>query len=138
MWSEQVQKETIADSLFSLLPAESLDLNVLRQFEDVTTGASDLLVELIDLYLSDAQERFYFMHSALAAQNYALLRDHAHCLRGSSGTLGVMQIARVCGAIEHLPFSQLVIEAAQLLDLLVEEFSKVRLVLVEEQRRLTK
>src|SRR6185295_17681797 len=101
--------------LFSLLPAEILDLNVLRQFEELANDESrDLLIELIDLYLNDAQERFYLMHSALAGQNYALLKSQAHCLRGSSGTLGAMQIARVCGAIEHLPLSQLVLEAAQL------------------------
>lgn len=139
MWSEQIKTETISDSLFSLLPAETLDLNVLRQFEELGTDESqDLLIELIDLYLNDAQERFYLMHSALAGQDYALLRRHAHSLRGSSGTLGVMQLARVCGAIEHLPLSQLVLEAGQLLDSLAEEFSKVRPVLLAEQRRLTK
>ena len=113
-----------------------VDLTVLSNYENLQVdGEPNLIVELIDLYLHDAQQRVAVMWESLAESNWASLKREAHTLRGSSGNLGALQTALICDEIEGLesrdPFAM---EA--LLACLERELEQViNIFLAERQRR---
>ena len=63
-------------------------------------GEPDLVAELIDLYLGDSPQWVEAMRAAAAADDPAALKRAAHTLKGSSGSLGVRQVAETCGLLE--------------------------------------
>ena len=117
---------------------ETLDVEVLKALERVKTDDGlDLLVELIDLYLEDTPQRIMAIRSAAAEKNWVQLKRAAHTVKGSSGTLGLRQVARVCQELEEAssPGSTEGVEA--LVQLLEYKFLKARQALAaERQRRL--
>lgn len=77
----------------------SVDLAVLRSFDDLQLeDDSDFVVELIDLFLSDAPKRLAAMRDSTARGQ--TIKSAAHCLRGSSGNLGALKLASICESIE--------------------------------------
>ena len=79
----------------------TVDLEVLRTFDDLQLNdGSDLVVDLIDLFLKDAPERVAVMRE-LPAQRQ-LIKQAAHSLRGSSGNLGAPRLASICEQIERI------------------------------------
>lgn len=77
----------------------SVNFAVLRGFDDVQPDdGSDLVVELIELFLDDAPRRMAIMRAS-TAQRHAIKRA-AHSLRGSSGNLGALKLASICESIE--------------------------------------
>ncbi len=79
----------------------TVDLEVLRTFDDLQLDdGSDLVVDLIDLFLKDAPERVAVMR-AVPAQRQSIKRA-AHSLRGSSGNLGAPRLASICEQIERI------------------------------------
>src|SRR5438876_4156014 len=63
-------------------------------------GEADLVVELIDLYLGDAPQWVEAIRTAAAENDATVLKRVAHTLKGSSGSLGIRQVAEVCGMLE--------------------------------------
>src|SRR6185295_2688339 len=101
---------------------ESIDLSVLTGFAEWQGDEeSDLVVELIDLYLTDSSRRLADMRQALATSDNTLLARAAHSLRGSSGTLGAWRVAESCEALERLDFDVAFAEVAVVLDRLDQE-----------------
>jgi histidine phosphotransfer protein HptB len=87
----------------SSLPASRavLDFEVLSSFEQVKSDdGSDILIELIDLYLRSAPRRLLTIRKAAAENDWASLKREVHTLKGSSSTLGLRQIAKTCQEIE--------------------------------------
>jgi HPt (histidine-containing phosphotransfer) domain-containing protein len=79
-----------------------LDFEVLKAFEKVKSeDGSDIVVELIDLYLNSTPQRIQQIKLASAATDWILLERAAHTLKGSSSTLGLHPIARVCQELEN-------------------------------------
>lgn len=116
---------------------EPIDLSVLTSFaESQGDEESDLVVELIDLYLTDSSRRLADMRQALATSDELLLARAAHSLRGSSGTLGAWQVAESCEALERLASDLAFAEVAFVLERLDQELTSVRDVfLVARQER---
>jgi len=116
----------------------SVDLAVLASYETVRLdGEPDLIVELIDLYLEDAPRRVAVMRESLAKRNWPSVKRAAHSLRGSSGNLGVLQIALICDEIEGIESGDPFPSIAALLSCLEQELEQVlQVFLAERQRRL--
>jgi HPt (histidine-containing phosphotransfer) domain-containing protein len=132
--------EPIANFASSPAPGEtceSVDLAVLTSFEVAQTdGAPDIVVELIDLYLEDAPRRLAALEEAVELRDESSLRLTAHCLRGSSGSIGAPRMALICTEVEQMESENLLPNARKLVDGLVLEFERVReLFLIERQRR---
>ena len=114
---------------------ESIDLSVLISFADSQGEEdSDLVVELIDLYLTDSSRRVADMRQALAGSDEALLARAAHALRGSSGTLGAWQVAESCEELERLAFELSFADVTLVLERLDRELTSVQQVFLRARR----
>lgn len=82
---------------------EPVDLAVLAGYESIQLeGETDLVVQLIDLFVDEVPRRVRAMRDSVASRNPVVLKSAAHTLRGSSGSLGALQVARLCEEIEGL------------------------------------
>ena len=118
--------------------SDAVDMAVLTSFEEAQgEGEPDLVVELIDLYLEDTPHRVAAMREAMAKTDGQSLERAAHCLKGSSASLGAGQVAVLCEELEQIArdFSFQAVEVV--VTRLEHEFERVRQTfLAERQRRL--
>jgi HPt (histidine-containing phosphotransfer) domain-containing protein len=113
-----------------------VDLRVLLSFEELRqANETDLVVDLIDLYLQDAPVKINAIQRAIERADAESLRQAAHSLKGSSGTLGVCQLASLCEELECLADAGLDPGANAMLHRLEEEFVRVQEVLISELHR---
>ena len=114
--------------------SDMLDFQVLRAFAKVKSDdGSDVVIELIDLYLQGTAQRIITMRNAANAAEWELLKRTAHTLKGSSSTLGLRQMARICQDIEASLSS--CADVHRLLSLLESKFVEVKPVLIRERNR---
>jgi HPt (histidine-containing phosphotransfer) domain-containing protein len=112
-----------------------LDLDVLKAFERVKSDdGSDILIELIDLYLQGASERISAMRDAADERDWGLLRRNAHTLKGSSSTIGLRQIATTCQDLEEAASSSTG-DVNTLMSLLKSRFLEAKPMLIAERNR---
>ncbi|HEV7745517.1 MAG TPA: Hpt domain-containing protein [Pyrinomonadaceae bacterium] len=117
---------------------EPIDISVLTSFaESQGDEESDLVVELIDLYLTDSSRRLADMRQGLATSDESLLARAAHALRGSSGTLGAWQLAESCEELERLAFDLAFAEVALVLERLDRELTSVQQVFLTTRQLRT-
>jgi HPt (histidine-containing phosphotransfer) domain-containing protein len=81
---------------------EAVELDVLRSLAGAQVeGEPDLVIELIDLYAEDSPRRLDTIRGALAAGDLEALRRAAHCLKGSSASLGARLVKMLCEKLER-------------------------------------
>src|SRR5260370_13798853 len=81
---------------------DMLDFEVLKAFEKVKSDdGSDILIELIDLYLQGTSQRIIAMRKAADEGEWTLLKRAAHTLKATSSTLGLRQMAKICQHLEE-------------------------------------
>ena len=117
---------------------QTVDLAILASFDEAQEeGDPDFVVELIDLYLEEVPRFFSSIRDGLANQDWLSAKRAAHSLRGSSSNLGILQIALIAGSLEHLTVDRDA-SAAELLQGLEDEFTRVEeILLAERQRRMS-
>ena len=112
-----------------------LDLEVLKAFEKIKSDdGSDIVIELIDLYLQGTSERISVMRDAADERDWDLLRRNAHALKGSSSTLGLRQIARTCQDLEEVSSSSTA-DVNAFLSGLKSRFLEAKPMLIAERNR---
>ena len=115
---------------------EALDETVLAALAEAQEeGEPDLIVELIDLYLDDAPQWTAAIRAAITEPDAIALKRAAHTLKGSSGSMGVRQVAEVCRLMEQMECGALVATGEVLLELLDREFERARAALMSERDR---
>lgn len=115
--------------------SDMLDFQVLRAFAKVKSDdGSDVVIELIDLYLHATAQRIITMRNAANAAEWELLKRTAHTLKGSSSTLGLRQMAKICQDMEEASLSSCA-DVHRLLSLLESKFVEVKPVLIRERNR---
>jgi HPt (histidine-containing phosphotransfer) domain-containing protein len=116
----------------------AVDLEVLNAFEELQSDdGSDLIVELIDLYLLDAPQRVRQISEASVAAEWIVLKRTAHNLKGSSGSLGLRKVAETCQRLEQMDGQDSPQTVAALVQLLEYEAAMASAELVAvRQRRL--
>ena len=117
---------------------QTVDLAILASFDEAQEqGEPDFVVELIDLYLDEAPRFFSSIREGLANDDWLSAKRAAHSLRGSSSNLGILQLALIADALEHLTSTQDA-SAAGLLQGLEDEITRVeKILLAERQRRMS-
>ena len=116
---------------------QTVDLAILASFgEAQEQGEPDFVVELIDLYLEGAPRFFNSIRDGLANNDWLSAKRAAHSLRGSSSNLGIVQMSLIAGALEQLTTNQDA-SAAELLQGLEDEFTRVEEILLAERQRRT-
>lgn len=115
--------------------SDMLDFAALKAFEKVKSDdGSDILIELIDLYLEGTSQRIIAMRKAADEGEWTALKRTAHTLKGSSSTLGLTQIAKICQDVE-VASSHSTNDVHQLISLLESNFLDVKPVLIAERDR---
>ena len=112
-----------------------LDLEVLKAFEKVKSDdGSDILIELIDLYLQATSERISAMRDAADERDWDLLKRNAHALKGSSSTIGLRQIAKTCQDLEEVSSSS-TDDVNTFISVLNSRFLEAKPMLIAERNR---
>lgn len=104
----------------------------IRRLQD--DGASDLLHELVGLFLRDGGPRIATMREAFEQNDDQTLARTAHALRGSCGNIGATIMETLCGRIEEHSRSHELSAVGPLLDDLEKEFERARDALENELR----
>src|ERR1700730_15281911 len=113
----------------------TVDLSVLTNFDDAQLdGEPDLIVELIDLYLEEASKLLAVMREAVSKKDALPIKQAAHSLRGSSGNLGILQMALMCRELEQM-ISDDIFPIELLVNKMEQELIQVRQILLEERQR---
>jgi HPt (histidine-containing phosphotransfer) domain-containing protein len=112
-----------------------LNINVLKAFEKVKSDdGSNLVIELIDIYLAHTPQRIEEMRNASANEEWPVLKRLAHTLKGSSSTLGLHGVADACRQLES--FSRTSGTALhKLLATLDSQFAEAQEALIAERER---
>lgn len=111
---------------------EAVDFSVMASFED-EDDESDIVVELIDLFLDDVPQKLERMRDAEVFKNVVSLRGVAHGLKGSSASLGADYMATLCNEVESSAGNLSDHDMNTLLTRLDFEFERVRLALSAER-----
>src|SRR5260370_42493877 len=115
---------------------EALDIEALTAWEKVKTDdGSNLVVDLIELYLQSTPPRILAIRNAAAEKEWVALKHAAHTLKGSSSTLGLRQVAKVCEELEEASSTSCTDGLEALVQLLVYKFIKAQQSLAAERRR---
>jgi HPt (histidine-containing phosphotransfer) domain-containing protein len=87
----------------ALITRDAVDLDTLNAFEDLQSDdSSDLVVELIDLYVEELPQLVTEISRAAIETEWASLKRAAHTLKGSSALLGIRHVAETCEKIERI------------------------------------
>ena len=118
--------------------SDAVDMKLLKAFEELQSDdGSDLIVELIDLYLKDAPQRMLAIREAALANEWVLLKRAVHNLKGSSASLGVRLVAETCIKLEGIECEHSTEGVGKLLQQMDDEFARAsEALLSERQRRL--
>jgi len=136
---ERTFMENSETNVTPLISAEAVDMSVLKAFEEMHSDEeSDLIVELIDLYLEDAPARLKEIRDAVAENDASLLKRATHSLKGSSSSIGVLQVAEICKKLEQMDCQESPRQVEAIAQLLDYKFAKASEELeAERQRRLS-
>ena len=96
-------------------------------------GEPDILEELIELFLEEAPPQLVAMREAIEVGDARTVEHLAHTLKGSSGNMGAVRMAPICGELEEAGASAELVRAQGLLEELEVEFGRVRLALEAER-----
>ena len=80
---------------------EVLDASVIQGLREL--GGEDdpgLLLELVQLFLSDAPQRMREIESGLAQGDWKLLERAAHTLKSASANIGALGLSAICRELE--------------------------------------
>ena len=128
----------LAPASASEITSDAVDMDVLNAFEELQSDdGSDLIVELIDLYVLDAAQRVSQIREASVETESVLLKRAAHNLKGSSSNLGVCKVAELCERLERMERNDSPQKLAEVVQLLEYESARAGAALAAvRQRRL--
>jgi CheY-like chemotaxis protein len=108
-------------------PEEAVDGSILALLRDLQReGQPDILAEVIAVYLRDTPRRLTALHEGVACADAEAVRRAAHSLKGSSGQIGAVQVARLCADLEYQVGTTDWMGATETLRHLDEAFGRVR------------
>ncbi|MDQ6785330.1 MAG: response regulator [Acidobacteriota bacterium] len=112
---------------------QSVDLSVLDGFRDLQQpNEPDLITELIDLFLEDAERRITTLKESITNQETAEINEQAHGIKGSSSNIGAKHLAKLSEKLEKpgLDITQMKILILEIED----EFQEVSRILSDARR----
>jgi signal transduction histidine kinase/CheY-like chemotaxis protein len=128
--SKPVKPAALEGALRRCLPAtvgtRALDPAGLAEFVEVAGTDTALRDELIETFLSDADDRIVAMRAAAAAGARDTLGKTAHALKGSSASLGARGVATLAGKLEADAGTLAPAEATALIEAIAREIERVR------------
>lgn len=105
---EPSPKATPSPGVVAEPPADSstkviIDSEMLRQLRELDDDDThEFSRDLVHGYFKQAETTFSEMDAAFVARDLEQLSHHGHFLKGSSATLGIIQVQGICEKIQHL------------------------------------
>ncbi len=90
---------------------------------------AELDTELITIFLEDTDSLLATLRHALANNDAVTIFQACHTLKSSSAQLGALYLSRLCQSLEMVGRSEVLTEAADMLDEIEAEFERVRVAL---------
>jgi two-component system, sensor histidine kinase and response regulator len=114
-------------------PIGSVDYSKLEGLRELQQeGESDILCELLELFLTDVPPRLVALREAVQSGDARSVERVAHALKGSCGNMGALRMEPLCTELEEIGRSEDLAAAPELISRLEEEFGQVRAVFEEE------
>ncbi len=114
----------------------AMELAVPASLEETSaTPQPTMVVELIDLFVTDAPAKLESMRTAIARSDARILRRTAQSLRGISSYVGADRLADLCGEVEEIATHTIATGATTLICMAELEFQRVRGLLEAERSR---
>ncbi len=95
-----------------------LDISMLEELQAYSTqdeNSSDVIVNLIELFLKEAPQQIEKIKLAVASSNNKELYSSAHSLKGNSAALGAKEFPEICQRLERMGRQQNLEGAAEVL-----------------------
>ena len=89
-------------------------------------GGDDMLADLVELFLEDAEPRLAALGEAVKADDASAVERVAHSLKGSSGNMGAHGMSRLAAELQYIGASGDLSKAPESLRSLEAEFERVR------------
>ena len=117
--------EALAAALARCVPV--LDVTIVERLERMGEEAGqDLMGELTDLFLADAEAYIVAIRQALATRDAAAVVRSAHLLGGAGANLGATGLARLCARLESDNGAGALDDGAEKLAAVESELARVR------------
>jgi CheY-like chemotaxis protein len=116
--------------------APAVDPAALEKLRAMRQGDSDLVLEVIDLFLQETPDRLIALRDGLSRGDLPLISRVAHTIRGSAGHLGAKALAALCARVEDKARQGVPFNNAFALSSIEEEIGRVRDALLAEAERL--
>ena len=97
-----------------------------ERIEDATGGDREFLEELVDIFLTDADERVEELKDALSKGEADTFSRTAHKLKGSSANMGAVRLTDIAKDMEQLGKTASLSGAEALMQPLQDELIRVR------------
>ena len=107
-----------------------VDTSVIASLKEL--GGEDdpgLFVEVVDMFLEDAEKHVDNLRTALASGDIKLLERTAHTLKSSSANVGAMRFSKLCFEIEQRGRSSQIDGVQALVEQAVRHYAEARLAL---------
>lgn len=113
---------------------DSIDLNDLHpiDFVDVLDrigGDSSFLLELLDIYFREYDEKKPLLDDAIAREDYVQMQELGHSLKGASANLGLARLQRAAFALEMAGRERQILLAKEAAQSLESEIQALRVYL---------
>jgi two-component system, sensor histidine kinase and response regulator len=123
---EPLEQRSDGDSK-TLEDSPALDLSVLESRRGhQRDGEPDKLARIVGLFIDDVPIRLDELRQAVERGEAQKVEETAHMLKGGSGYMGAVQMAKICAGIQDLGASGELSRVPQLLDDLQAEFKRIR------------
>ena len=115
-------------------PDETLDRSVIGQFRDAdSVTLPDFALVLIEQFVQEAESQLLLLRTAGQGGDAKAMKSAAHCLKGSSLTMGATRLGGLCARMETHAANGSVAGTSELMLDIVQEFIKVRNALAAER-----
>ena len=104
-----------------------LDINTLKELEQIGVGDELFIHRLLRNYLSDSVKLIYKIETAAKQKRYGELHDHCHALKGNSLSVGAVKLAHTTEIIGKLDGSISIEKTLEWLSILNSDFSHLTL-----------
>jgi len=130
------QTEPVIEKTPRVTEDNVIDLQVLDGIRSVQPpDEPNFLADLVNSYIKNAQATLDTIRVAIDEENPTALRFAAHSLKGSSANLGAHILAAYAHEVENLGRSGSVSGAQSAYQRLLDEFERVKQVLIEESQK---
>ena len=117
---EHIQLGSVTTENNALDPEALASLRSLQE-----EGEPDVLQELVDMFLADAEPRLASLREAVARGDGGTVEKEAHALKGSCANFGAHPMAALCQQLQASGRSGDLADARDLLERLDQEYGRV-------------